>query len=296
MIIGECIQSQLTHTLWCVYVWIRGLCLLCTESCCLFENGGNGWIFSVLLVFPTSWTKKRCLTGQDGLFVVSARLPVYTQLWFLGPVCIWYRETWPMIRALFLPPPLWKHSVDHLGELAFYWSGGVVIFFADRRPAGGCKWGQRVKAGRTGYLTAAILNVCIVTGIFTHVRQTTSSCLLSYQTHVNPSDIHVTHTGPSVCSNADLHLTVKPWNVCSRAEIPPGRTGGCAIWYRSWEIRYNAWILLCCMMIHDTLVSLPPGSCWYRFSVLQMWIDKFYLNLSPDPHKWESGRYCKIYI
>lgn len=166
-----------SHTLRRVYVWIRGLCLLCTESCCLFENGGNGWIFSVLLVFPTSWTKKRCLTGQGGLFVVSARLPVYTQLWFLGPVCIWYRETWPMIRALSLPPPLWKHSVDHLGELAFYWSGGVVIFFADRRPAGGCKWGQRVNGGQTGYLTAAILNVCIVTGIFTHVRQTTSPCL-----------------------------------------------------------------------------------------------------------------------
>lgn len=113
-----------SHTLWCVYVWIRGLCLLCTESRCLFENGGNGWIFSVLLVFPTSWTKKRCLTGQDGLFVVSVCLPVYTQSWFLGPVCIWYRETWPMIRALFLPPP----HLEHLGELVFYWSGGCCYF------------------------------------------------------------------------------------------------------------------------------------------------------------------------
>lgn len=110
-----------------------------------------------------------------------------------------------------------------------------------------------------------------------------------YQTHVNLSDIHVTHTGASVCSNADFHLRVKPWNVCSTVEIPPGRTGGCALWYRSWEIRYNAWILLCCMVIDSILISLSPGSCWYRFCVLQMWIEKFYLNLSPPPHKWESG-------
>lgn len=71
------------YALACVYVWICGLRLLCAESCC-FENGGKGWIFSVLLVFPTSWTKKRCLSGQEGLLVVSSRLTVCTQLRILS--------------------------------------------------------------------------------------------------------------------------------------------------------------------------------------------------------------------